>query len=145
MSTWGVKQQGAAGLASVLALYDDTTYIAFLLFVPQHFPWLSRLINMTTISRFAVVSTISLSILASICIATTQPYIIYPARNISQTESEGLSHVINAISEKWYDYTRWEKTIPEFWVAWLNTAAYESFRSDLRVNKMPFLERTLLI
>ena len=106
---------------------------------------LSRLMNMTTISRFAVVSVISLSFLANICIAVTQPYIIYPARTITQPESEDLSKTISAISEKCYNYTRWEKTIPEFWVAWVTTEAYTFIRSDLRVNRMPFLARTLLI
>ena len=97
----------------------------------------------TTISRFVVVSLISLSF----CIArtNTQPYIIYPALNINQTESDDLTHTIRVISEQFYDYTRWRKTIPEFWVAWLTPTTYGWISSDPRVNKMPFLARTLLI
>ena len=101
----------------------------------------------TTISRFVVVSLISLSFLANICIArtNTEPYIIYPALTVNQTESDDLTHTIRVISEQFYDYTRWEKTIPEFWVAWLTPTTYARIRSDPRVNKMPFLARTLLI
>ena len=100
----------------------------------------------TKISRFAVVSLISISFLANICMAGTQQYIIYPAQNINQAESEDLSKIINTISEgKCYDYTRWKKSIPEFWVAWLTPATYVFIRNDRRVNKMPFLAGTLLI
>lgn len=129
-------KQGAAGLASALAFCTDKALIAFQICAT----------NMTTaISRFALVSIISLSFLANTCIAVTQPYIIYPARDIKQTASDDLARTISAISEKFYDYTRWEKSIPEFWVAWLTPTAYTLIRSDPRVNKMPFLVRTLLI
>ena len=95
-------------------------------------------------SRFAVLTLISLSFLAHTCIAAIQPYIIYPASNISQTDSDELSYTISLISAKFYDYTRWQKTIPEFWVAWLNPEDYIVLRDDERVNRMSFLVRTLL-
>ena len=100
---------------------------------------------MASIPRFAVFLLISFSFLANICTATPRPYIIYPALNITLAESHDLTIYIELISAKYYDYTRWQKTIPEFWVAWLTTATYTKIRSDPRVNKMSFLARTLLI
>ena len=102
----------------------------------------------TTISRFVVVLLISLSVLANICIAReiTQAYIIYPTQNIKQIESDDLTHTIRVVSaEIFYDYTRWNRTIPEFWVAYITPTAYALIRNDHRVNKMPFFPRTLLI
>ena len=89
----------------------------------------------TSLSRFAVVTLISLSFLANICIAAIQPYIIYPAPNINQIDSDSLSNDISLVSAKFYDYTRWKRTIPEFWVAWLTPEAYQWFKDDKRVNK----------
>lgn len=98
-----------------------------------------------SIPRFTLFLLISLSFLANICIATPRPYIIYPALKITQAESDDLTFYIGMISMKYYDYKRWQKTIPEFWVAWLTTVAYTKIRSDPRVNKTSFLARTLLI
>ena len=98
----------------------------------------------TTISRFVVVTLISLSFLANICTAAIQTYIIYPVPNINQIESDDLSKIINLVSAKYYNYTRWQKTIPEFWVAWLTPGAYALLKNDKRVNKISTLVCTLL-